>query len=232
MRTEAVCKGVVEETSLVWLVHRGDDYTDDQSMFVRENSDCGRLFSLDVLGIEERGNTGSESLNDFTEDIVKKETGRYEVRFHWIPGSKPTDTNEQQSRRGLMNVNRKPEKAPQLKKEYDNIINEQLVKGVVEEAPENPTGYRVYYMPHKPVVRQDVTSTKVRMVFDANAKPNTSAESINDCMFTTPTSQPQLWDILVRTRLMQNLVRADIQKAFFQIEVKEEDRILSGSSTT
>ena len=123
-----------------------------------------------------------------------------------------------------MNVNRKPEKVPQLKKEYDNIINEQLVKGVVEEAPENPTGYRVYYMPHKPVVRQDVTSTKVRMVFDANAKPNTSAESINDCMFTTPTSQPQLWDILVRTRLMQNLVRADIQKAFFQIEVKEEDR--------
>ena len=49
MRTEAVCKGeegdpVVEETSFGWLVHGGDDYTDDQCMFVRENSDCERLF--------------------------------------------------------------------------------------------------------------------------------------------------------------------------------------------
>ena len=229
MRTEAVCKGeegdpVVEETSFRWLVHGGDDYTDDQCMFVRENSDCERLFSLDVLGIEDRGTTGSEILNDFTENIVRKETGRYEVGFPWIPGSKPTDTNEQQSRKRLTNVNRKLEKASELKKEYDDIINEQLVEGVVEEAPENPTGDRVYYMPHKPVVRQDATTTKVRMVFDASAKPNESAESINDCMFTGPPLQPQLWYILVRTRLMQNLVLADIQKAFLQIEVEEEDR--------
>ena len=229
MRTEAVCKGeegdpVVEETSFRWLVHGGDDYTDDQCMFVRENSDCERLFSLDVLGIEDRGTTGSEILNDFTENIVRKETGRYEVGFPWIPGSKPTDTNEQQSRKRLTNVNRKLEKASELKKEYDDIINEQLVEGVVEEAPENPTGDRVYYMPHKPVVRQDATTTKVRMVFDASAKPNASAESINDCMFTGPPLQPQLWYILVRTRLMQNLVLADIQKAFLQIEVEEEDR--------
>ena len=95
---------------------------------------------------------------------------------------------------------------------------------MVEKAPENPTGDRVYYMLHKPVVCQDATSTKVRMVFDANAKPNASAESINDCLFTGPPLQPQLWDILVRTRLMQDLVLADIQKAFLQIEVNEEDR--------
>ena len=44
-----------------------------------------------------------------------------------------------------MNVNRKLEKALELKKECDNIINEQLVEGVVEEAPENPTGDRIYY---------------------------------------------------------------------------------------
>ena len=86
MRTEAVCKGeegdpVMEETSFGWLVHGGDDYTDNQCMFVRENSDCERLFSLHVLGIEDRGSTGSEILNDFTENIVRKETGRYKVSF-------------------------------------------------------------------------------------------------------------------------------------------------------
>jgi hypothetical protein len=79
-------------------------------------------------------------------------------------------------------------------------------------------------MPHKPVVRQNATTPKVRMVFDASAKPNASAESINDCMYTGPPLQPHLWDILVRARLKQNLILADIQKAFLQIEVKEEDR--------
>ena len=86
---------IMEETSFGWLVHGGDDYTDDQCMFVRETSDCERLFSLDVLGIEDRG---SEILNDFTENIVRKETERYKVSFPWIPGSKPTDTNEQQQK--------------------------------------------------------------------------------------------------------------------------------------
>ena len=62
------------------------------------------------------------------------------------------------------------------------------------------------------------------MVFDVSAKPNALAESINDSMFTGPPLQPQLWDILVRTCLMQNLVLADIQKAFLQIEEKEEDQ--------
>ena len=86
MRTEAVCKGVegnpvMDEASFGWLVRGGDDYTDDQCMFVRENSDCERLFSPDVRGIEDRGNTGSEILNDFTENVVRKETGRYEVSF-------------------------------------------------------------------------------------------------------------------------------------------------------
>ena len=229
IRTETVSKGeqgdpIVEETSFGWVIHGGDDYTDDQCMFTRETSDCERLYSLDVLGVEDRGDTNSEILNEFTENITRKEDGRYGVSFPWISGKRPSDTNEQQSRKRLQNVDRKLDKTPELKREYNNIINEQLSQGVVEVAPDTPTGDRVFYMPHKPVVRQNATTTKVRMVFDASAKPNASAESINDCMYTGPPLQPHLWDILVRARLMQNLILADIQKAFLQIEVKEEDR--------
>ncbi|CAB4041104.1 Hypothetical predicted protein, partial [Paramuricea clavata] len=74
-------------------------------------------------------------------------------------------------------------------------------------------------MPHKAVVRQNATTSKVQMVFDASAKHNPSAETINDCMYTCPPLQPLLWDILVRARLMQNLMLAEIEKAFLQIEV-------------
>ena len=85
----------------------------------------------------------------------------------------------------------------------------------MEVAPDTPTGDWVYY---KPVVRQNATTTKVRMVFDASAKPNASAESINDCMYTGHPLQPHLCTCVVRARLMLNLVLADIQKAFLGME--------------
>lgn len=54
---------------------------------------------------------------------------------------------------------------------YEKIIHEQLEEGIVEKAPEKHTGPCVFYMPQKPVVRKEATTTKVRMVFDASAKP-------------------------------------------------------------
>ena len=54
--------------------------------------------------------------------------------------------------------------------------------GTIEKLPDSPTGNRVFYMPHKPVIREDAATTKVRMVLDASAKSHNLADSINDCM--------------------------------------------------
>ena len=62
------------------------------------------------------------------------------------------------------------------------------------------------------------------MVFDASAKPQPLTYSINDCMFTGPPLQLLLWDIMVRVRMSTCLLLGDIEKAFLQIGVKEEDR--------
>ena len=80
--------------------------------------------------------------------------------------------------------------------------------------PEEPTGEKVYYMLHKPVVRDEATSAEVRMMFDASAKPTPNTNSVSDCMFTGPPLQPLLWDILIRARMAPQLILADIQKAF------------------
>ena len=40
-----------------------------------------------------------------------------------------------------------------------------------EEAPQIPSGERVFYVPHKPIVKHSAVTTKIRMVFDASAKP-------------------------------------------------------------
>ena len=79
-------------------------------------------------------------------------------------------------------------------------------------------------MPHKPIVKQSTVTTKVRMVFDTSVKPQPLTNSINDCMFTGFPLQPFLWDIMVRARMSTSLLLGDIEKAFLQIGVKEEDR--------
>ena len=129
------------------------------------------------------------------------------------------------SRKRLENVERKLLRNGKLREEYGDIIEEQLkAGGIIKEAPQNPTGERVFYMPHKPVVKQSAVTTKVHMVFDASAKPHPLANSINDCMFTGPPLQPLLWDTMVRARMSTNLLLSDIEKVFLQISVKEEDR--------
>ena len=219
---------LVEETTFGWVVHGGDDYAGDSAcMFLREVNEYEKLYSLDVLGIEDRPeNDQLDVLRDFNESIVRKEDGRYEVAFPWIPGATLSSTNEVQSRKGMNNVERKLSRNEKLKEQYSGIIEEQLRAGIIEEAPQKPSGDRVFYMPHKPVVKQSAVTTEARMVFDASAKPNPLANSINDCMFTGPPLQPLLWDIMIRACMSPNLILGDIEKAFLQVSVKEQDRDL------
>ena len=79
-------------------------------------------------------------------------------------------------------------------------------------------------MPHKPVVRYNALTTKIRMVFDASAKPHHLANSVNDCMHTGPPLQPLLWDILIRAGMSPYVLLGDIKKAFLQASLREEDR--------
>ena len=88
-------------------------------------------------------------------------------------------------------------------------MKDQLEQGIIEPAPAEPTGPR---------------ASKVRMVFDASAWPHPLPSSVNECMHTGPPLHPLLWDILIRARMSPHLILADIQKAFLQIGLKEEDR--------
>lgn len=59
------------------------------------------------------------------------------------------------------------------------------------------------------------------MVFGACTKSYPLANSINDFIFTGPPFQPLLWDFM-----SENLFIGDIEKAFLQVNVEEEDRDL------
>ena len=215
---------VVEGTTFGWVIH-GGEYPVDECLFTTEVADYEKLYSLDVLGIEDRKeNDQDEVLLEITENITRKADSRYEVNIPWIEVSKLRETNLEQSRRRLRNVEKRLNRDDELSKGYEEIVEEQLDTGIVEFPPEEPTGKRIFYMPHKPVIRQSATTTKIRMVFDASAKPQPLESSVNECMHTGPPLLPHLWDIMIRTRMCTNFLLAGIQKAFHQIGIKKEDR--------
>ena len=59
-------------------------------------------------------------------------------------------------------------------------------------------------------------------MFDASSK--LQGPSLNDCLYKGPQLTPLLYDILVRFRSYPVALTADIEKAFLQISIKENDR--------
>ena len=55
------------------------------------------------------------------------------------------------------------------------------------------------YLPHHCVFKEDSSTTKLWVVFEASAK-TTSGFTLNDCLMVGPEFQDDLFDILVRFR--------------------------------
>ena len=108
---------------------------------------------------------------------------------------------------------------------YDDIIREQQKAGIVETVDRNVNYQnKEFYMPHKAVTRESAQTTKFRIVYDTSTKRNSNSALLNDCLETGSSLQNLLWDILVRTRLRPVLLCGDIEKAFLQIRIRENDR--------
>ena len=63
---------------------------------------------------------------------------------------------------------------PDILQQYDAVIKEQLSSGVVEMIDKRHVEQclpgSVHYIPHKEVMKEDRTTTKLRVVYDASAK--------------------------------------------------------------
>ena len=73
-------------------------------------------------------------------------------------------------------------------------MKDQESEGIIEEV--NCEGHgKVFYLPHKPVTRDNSESTNIRIVYDAAARENNEANSSNDCLETGPPLQTMIWDM-------------------------------------
>ena len=59
---------------------------------------------------------------------------------------------------------------PDVLEQCNLVIIDQLDKGIIEVVPEGDKATKVSYLPHQPVVCEQVETTKVKVVYDASCK--------------------------------------------------------------
>ena len=160
--------------------------------------------------------------DDFKERLVRDPSGFYEVNLPWKANHSKLPTNEAGSRRRLTTLVRKLTHEGNYER-YDDVIREQLDQGIIEPTPIEAKG-KEFYLPHKSVIKQSAQTTKWRIVYDASAKESSDKLSLNECLYQGPPLQNQSWNILVRARFHPILFTSDIEKAFLQVRIKEEER--------
>ena len=190
-----------------------------------------KFWDLESIGISSVEASCDESTSSLTrqrfEETVKFCDGRYEVALPWKSDVAKSElqNNVKLAKKRLDNLCRRFEKDPCLKSDYDSVFIEYEQEGICEEVPptELESIHPTYYLPHRPVVRESSSSTKVRPVFDASAA-SYNGISLNDCLETGPPLNPDLVATLLRFRRWPIALTADITKAFLQIYVRKEDR--------
>ena len=177
-----------------------------------------RFWSLESLGLKDK------EINE--EKIIQKiefKNGRYSVSLPWKDDHPLLCDNFSLSEKRLYSQLIRLRKNPELLQRYHNIIEEQRNMGMVEVAPEEPPLVgRTYYMPHRAVIREDHSTTKIRVVFDASAK--SSGVSLNDCLEGGDSKFTDLLGNLLKFRVYTIGFVADMEKAFLSIAINDKDR--------
>ena len=153
------------------------------------------------------------------------ENNRYETRLLWKNEFGELDNNYEIARKRLFNLNNTFKRNHSFFMKYKDIINEQLKEGIIEQVDcySNENRDVGYFMPHHGVLKESKETTKLRICYDASSKAKNEI-SLNDCLESGPNLNPDLLKILLKFRYHQIAFCADIQRAFLEVGIVEEDR--------
>ncbi|KAK2548025.1 hypothetical protein P5673_031844 [Acropora cervicornis] len=108
---------------------------------------------------------------------------------------------------------------PDVSRQYNAVIREQLKQGIIKDVDQGTTDSvgKVHYIPHHEVICVDKETTKLRVVYDASAKAQSTTPNLNDCLYTCPPLSSLIYDILLRFRVHKVVTSGDIEKAFLNV---------------
>ncbi|XP_065082284.1 uncharacterized protein LOC135704729 [Ochlerotatus camptorhynchus] len=110
-----------------------------------------------------------------------------------------------------------------LSKQYCEFMDEYYNLGHMERV-QNHENLPVpcFHLPHHAVVREDSSTTKVRVVFDASCKSATGL-SLNDALMVGPIVQQDMRSIMMRSRKHPIMLTGDVKQMYRQVLVDKRD---------
>ena len=163
----------------------------------------------------------------FLSTFKRNHEGRFVVS---IPFKKPLsmlgDTKQIAIKR-FLKLERKLNSDQVQRQMYSEFIREYIELNHMSEVNlSHPKNNDVsYFLPHHSVYKQDSSTTKLRVVFDASCA-STSGVSLNDIQSVGPVIQSDLLSILLRFRQHLYVVGSDIAKMYRCIEINPDERNL------
>ena len=210
-------------TSVVCASGLADAKLTDLPESFRTNLDD--LWRLETIGISDSPYVSDDlQAENIFKSTVRFENGRYAVTWPW-KGNIHLPTNYGLAYGRLRSLFGRLQTQPDLLQQYNAVIREQLRNGIIETVPDTTVRPdRCHYVPHHPVVTPGKETTKLRIVYDASAKSSPSNSSLNQCMYRGPVNLQNLCGMLLRFRINRIALLADIEKAFLQVALQEQDR--------
>ncbi|XP_015112562.1 uncharacterized protein LOC107038159 [Diachasma alloeum] len=172
------------------------------SMFTQD-TDVSALWSLDVLGImdpvqkQTKAAHEKEVLDGFLETTKLNSAGRYEVVLPWKVNHPPLVDNRPSAEHRLKKTINTL-KSLNLLDDYQQVFDDWMQEGYIEQVPVCEVPRVSYYLPHRPVVKEG-SSTRIRSVFGASAHEK-AGPSLNDCLETGPNFIELIPSLLMRFR--------------------------------
>ncbi|VDN38110.1 unnamed protein product, partial [Cylicostephanus goldi] len=178
-----------------------------------ESEQLMRTFlGLDTLELDGGEDTENDGVIRQFYDTVTIVDGSIHVSFPWKSDHPPLADNKPLAFRRLQNQYEKFRANPSAWEDYCRIFDEQLRSGIIEDVTDAPLqGPNIYYIPHQAVYKEDSSTTKLRIVFDASSHQK-GCPSLNDCLHQGPSLLPDLVGTLMRSRFHRYLIIADVEK--------------------
>ena len=223
---------IVEQVSVNTLTHEEEEQLAISSFSNLEALGIGPLES-EISPVHEKFN------NTTTHNGI-----RWEARLPFNNKVTKLQSNFSQAFSRLVSGYKWRLKNKEQQENYAKIMSEQLELGILEKVKalgtieevrhnlsKNPNAYDllevhpegvvVCYLPHHGVNK---SGKKFRVVYDAAARPKKGEYSLNDCLEPGPNLMNSLIHILLKFRLGKYGAKADIAKAFLQVEINIKDR--------
>ena len=111
---------------------------------------------------------------------------------------------------------------PEIFSKYDETFKKQQNLGIVKQVEIPGKIWQTHYLSPHGIIYEYKDTTKLSIIFDATSK--TCNVSLNYCLLKRPSLHLWYSIIILRLRLFMTAIIVDIDKAFWQVGIKETDR--------